>query len=69
MGAIFAGSTDNLLQYGSGIALPIAALGVFVGLRTWSSKISRETGAFEAGWEAPSAGKPVAQEGSGNRKI
>ena len=42
MGAIFAGSTDNVLQYGAGIALPIAALGVFVGLRTWSVKISRE---------------------------
>jgi len=41
MGAIFAGKTDNLLQYGAGIALPIAALGVFVGLRAWSMKISK----------------------------
>lgn len=68
MGAIFAGSTDNLLQYGAGIALPIAALGVFVGLRTWSSKITREVGTFQAGWEATSARKPAAQEGSGNRE-
>jgi len=43
MGTIFVGSTDNLLQYGAGIALPIAALGVFVGLRAWSSKITRES--------------------------
>lgn len=42
MGAIFARNTDNLLQYGAGIALPIAALGVFVGLRSWSVKITRE---------------------------
>lgn len=42
MGAIFAGQTDNLLQYGAGIALPIAALGLFVGLRAWSSKINKE---------------------------
>ena len=42
MGAIFVGNTDDLLQYGAGIALPIAALGVFVGLRTWSTKISKK---------------------------
>ena len=43
MGAIFAGTTDNLLQYGAGIALPIAALGVFIGLRAWSIKITKES--------------------------
>lgn len=42
MGAIFAGETSNLLPYGAGIALLIAALGVFVGLRSWSMKISKE---------------------------
>jgi len=42
MGAIFAGKTDNLLQYGAGIALPIAALGLFVGLRAWAIKIGKE---------------------------
>jgi len=42
MGAVFAGATDNLLQYGAGIALPIAALGLFVGLRAWSAKITKE---------------------------
>jgi uncharacterized membrane protein YqhA len=43
MGAIFARGTDDLLQYGAGIALPIAALGLFVGLRAWSVKINKET--------------------------
>jgi len=42
MGAIFAGKTENLLQYGAGIALPIAALGLFVGLRAWAIKIGKE---------------------------
>lgn len=41
MGAVFAGKTDNLLQYGAGIALPIAALGLFVGLRAWSINLGR----------------------------
>ena len=42
MGAILVGGSEGLLEYGAGIALPIAALGLFVGLRTWSVKISRE---------------------------
>jgi uncharacterized membrane protein YqhA len=42
MGAVFAGKTENLLQYGAGMALPIAALGLFVGLRAWANKISKE---------------------------
>ena len=45
MGAIFAGNVDGLLQYGAGIALPIAALGVFVGLRSWSANLARKTDA------------------------
>lgn len=44
MGAVFAGRTENLLQYGAGIALPIGALGLFVGLRAWSVKISKAVG-------------------------
>src|SRR3954470_2725082 len=44
MGAIIAGGTTNLLQYGVGIALPILALGVFVGLRTWSSTMAKRAG-------------------------
>jgi uncharacterized membrane protein YqhA len=42
MGAIFARGTENLLQYGAGIALPIAALGLFVGLRAWSVRITKD---------------------------
>ncbi|MEJ2599151.1 MAG: YqhA family protein [Anaerolineales bacterium] len=42
MGAIFAGTTENLFQYGAGIALPIAALGLFIGLRAWSIKMGRQ---------------------------
>jgi len=41
MGAVFVGNTENLLQYGAGIALPIAALGLFIGLRAWSLKLSK----------------------------
>lgn len=33
LGAVFSGQQENLLQYGAGIALPIAALGVFMGLK------------------------------------
>ena len=43
MGAVFIGDTENLLQYGAGIALPIAALGLYIGLRTWSGKIEHGT--------------------------
>ncbi|MFN2194517.1 MAG: YqhA family protein [Anaerolineales bacterium] len=45
MGAIFARGTETtgLLQYGAGIALPIAALGVFIGLRAWSARLNKET--------------------------
>jgi uncharacterized membrane protein YqhA len=43
MGAIFAGSAESLLQYGAGIALPIAALGVFVGLRTWATNSTKRS--------------------------
>ena len=41
MGAIIAGGTTNLLQYGAGIALPIIALGAFVGLRTWATTMAK----------------------------
>ncbi len=47
MGAVFVRGTENLLQYGAGIALPIAALGLFVGLRAWSVRLNKETTASE----------------------
>ena len=40
MGAVLT-KTEDLLQYGAGIALPIAALGLFLGLRAWSIKLGR----------------------------
>lgn len=33
LGAVFSGQQDNLLEYGAGIALPIAALGLFIGMK------------------------------------
>lgn len=42
MGAVFVGGKENFLEFGAGIALPIAALGVFLGLRAWSTKLSKE---------------------------
>lgn len=62
MGAVFVGGTDNLLQYGAGIALPIAALGLFVSLRAWSVKITREAD-IPAGSRKPApTGKSAAPE-------
>ncbi len=43
MGAVFVGGSEDLMEFGAGIALPIAALGVFLGLRAWATKISKET--------------------------
>lgn len=34
--------SENLLNYGAGVALPIAALGLFVGLRAWSAKLEKD---------------------------
>lgn len=42
MGVTFAENTENVLLYGAGIALPIAALGVFVGLRAWALKLTKQ---------------------------
>lgn len=43
MGAVFAGNIEHLQEYGIGIALPIAALGMFIGLRTWAAKNLKST--------------------------
>lgn len=39
LGVAFTGDPSILLEYGAGIALPIAALALFVGLRVWSSSL------------------------------
>ena len=43
MGVVFTQATDDLLRYGVGIALPIAALSLYIGLRTWSTNLSKKT--------------------------
>lgn len=43
LGYVFTGDPQALLQYGAGIALPIAALGLFVGLRTWSTHMTKKS--------------------------
>lgn len=47
MGAVFAGNREELLSFGVGIALPIAALGIFLGLRAWSTRLNREISSSE----------------------
>ena len=47
MGAVFVGGSEDLLSFGTGIALPIAALGLFVGLRAWATKMSKESAPVE----------------------
>ncbi|HCB49324.1 MAG TPA: hypothetical protein DEP47_07345 [Chloroflexi bacterium] len=39
---VFAGENINILAQGAGIAMPIAALGIFIGLRAWASRQDRE---------------------------
>ncbi|MCA9869912.1 MAG: YqhA family protein [Anaerolineae bacterium] len=38
MSRVFLGTSEGVLHYGIGISLPIAALGIFVGLRAWSTR-------------------------------
>jgi uncharacterized membrane protein YqhA len=57
MGVVFLGQTESLLQRGAGIALPIAALGIFVGLRAWSLKLAKETSAEAEGWPGKGEGQ------------
>ena len=53
MGAVFVGGREDFLEFGAGIALPIAALGVFLGMRAWATKISKETPNEEPGVAGP----------------
>jgi hypothetical protein len=41
LGIAFSREPADLLEYGVGIALPIAALSLFVGLRAWSTRGER----------------------------
>ena len=40
---VFSRSEMDILAEGGGVALPIAALGIFVGLRAWAARLDRET--------------------------
>ena len=42
LAVVFAGDDVDMLAQGAGIALPIAALGVFIGLRAWGARQERE---------------------------
>ncbi len=39
LSVVFAGESVDLLTQGAGIALPIAALGLFIGLRAWANHL------------------------------
>lgn len=62
MGESFSGGVDELLQYGAGIALPIAALGVFLGLRAWAVKMAIEAEHLDAGEQHASTQKHDSRE-------
>lgn len=62
MGSVYVGGTEDLLQYGAGIALPIAALGLFVGLRAWSVKLNKEVSAEEEQRYSKHEVEPVVQD-------
>lgn len=47
MGSVFVGNKETLLELGGGSALPIAALGLPIGLRARSTKLNREIAAKE----------------------
>jgi uncharacterized membrane protein YqhA len=42
LGVVFTGENIDLISQGAGIALPIAALGLFIGLRAWASRQERD---------------------------
>ena len=43
LGVVFTGGNIDLFTQGAGIALPIAALGLFLGLRAWATRQNRES--------------------------
>jgi uncharacterized membrane protein YqhA len=55
MSVVFVGGVEDLQGYGTGIALVIAALALFIGLRAWSTKLNKEIPSDEAGWSSDSA--------------
>ena len=43
LSVVFAGDSVDLLTQGAGIAMPIAALGMFIGLRAWANHLENPT--------------------------
>jgi len=43
LGVVFTGDNVDLFTQGAGIALPIAALGLFLGMRAWAGRQDRES--------------------------
>jgi len=43
MGVVFTSDAEQLMRFGIGISLPIAALALFIGLRTWSTSKAKKS--------------------------
>src|SRR6476646_5173315 len=48
MGLALTGQVGNVLDFGAGVALPIAALALFVGLRAWATRAGKTTSGSDA---------------------
>ena len=62
MGEVLVGGAANLLNIGAGIALPIAALALFVGLRAWSTRIGKKSDGTVVHRKSPAGSEPAIQE-------
>jgi len=62
MGIMFVGQTENLLETGAGIAMPIAALALFVGLRAWATRLGKKPTVSHASTILPPGDEPATQE-------
>jgi uncharacterized membrane protein YqhA len=67
LGVVFTGDPSMLIEYGAGIALPIAALALFVGLRSWSTHLEKR----RVGWEGntPSASHEAVEQTGAHTKL
>ena len=62
MGSVLVGSTENLLELGVGVALPIAALALFVGLQAWATRLTRRSGGSEVHTKPAHDHEPAIQD-------
>jgi uncharacterized membrane protein YqhA len=69
MGEIITRSSEDVLQSGAGIALPIAALGLFIGLRAWAARSAGSNSAGERDQRRPSAGQDRQAVPDDNRAV